>query len=180
MPGQLPNILIITFNPANELHKSMTCVAYATQVNLLRYKRTELPPSKFQRKQRKSFRSRPANHKYQQEDKQDERAPEAHRKFKHVHTSWEDRHNKCGDIQHTEGFRCPASRHQCKCHKFRHFSHLCFKKKQEAAYKKGSRNPKAHQLMVGKYSTEHPIDDQEHTSVTSSEDSFCLQMKVRH
>ena len=34
--------------------------------------------------------------------------------------------------------------------------------------------------MVGKYSTEGPIDDQADTSVTSSEDSFCLQMKVKH
>ena len=37
----------------------------ATQVNLLRHQRTELPPSKFQRKQRKAFRSRHVNHKYQ-------------------------------------------------------------------------------------------------------------------
>ena len=53
----------------------------ATLVNLLRHQRTELPPSKFQRKQRKAFRSRQANHKYQQEDKQDEREPQVQRKF---------------------------------------------------------------------------------------------------
>ena len=35
-------------------------------------------------------------------------------------------------------------------------------------------------LMVGKYSAESPIDDQTDTSFTSSEDSFCLQMKVKN
>ena len=73
--------------------------------------------------------------------------------------------------------RCPASRHQCKyCHKLEHISHLCFKKKQEVTCKRSSRNPKAHHLMVGTYSIEGPID----TSFTSSEDSLCLQMKVKH
>ena len=161
--------------------KQVSSELQATQVNLLRHQRTELQPSKSQRKQRKLFKSRQATHKYQQEDKQDGRVPHTHRKFKQVHTSQENRCNKCGDTPHIEGFRCPASRHQCKyCHKFGHFSHLCFKKKQESGYKRSSRKPKAHQLMVGTYSTEGPIDDQADTSFTSSEDSFCLQMKVKH
>ena len=160
--------------------KQMSSEPQAAQVNLLRYQRRELPPSKFQRKQRKSFRSRQASHKYQKEDKQDERVPHAPGKFKQVHASQEDRCNKCGDIPHIEGFRCPASRHQCKyCHKFGQFSHICFKKK-EYGYQKGSRNPKAHQLMVGRYSTESSLFDQAETSFTSSEDSFCLQIKVKH
>ena len=154
----------------------MSSELQATQVNLLRHQCTELSPSKFQRKQRKSFRSRQANHKYQQEDKQRERLPQVNRRFNE-----EDRCSKCGDTSHIEGFRCPASRHQCKyCHKFGHFNNLCFKKKQEAGCKRSSRNPKAHQLMVGKYSAEGPIDDQADTSVSLSEDSFCLQMKVKH
>ena len=74
-----------------------------------------------------------------------------------------------------------SNRHQCKyCHKCGHSSHLCFKKKQESGYKRSSRNPKAYQLMVGTYSTEGPIDDQADKSFISSEDSFCLQMKVKH
>ena len=151
------------------------------KVNLLRYQRTELPPSESQRKQRKSFRSRQANHKYQQEDKQDEGVPQAHRKLKQVHASQDDSCNKCRDTPHIEGFRCPGSRHQCKyCHTFGHFIHLSFKKKQESGYKGNSRKPKAHQLMVRKCSTEGPIDDQADTSFTSREDSFCLQMKVKH
>ena len=161
--------------------KQVSSEPQATQINLLRHQQTELPPSKSQGKQRKSFKSSQATHKYQQEDKKDERIPQAHRKFKQVNMSQEDRCNKCGDTPHIEGFRYPASRHQCKyCHKFGHYSHLCFKEKQESRYKRSSRNPKAHQLMVGTYSAEGPIDDQTDTSFTSSEDSFCLQMKVKH
>ena len=161
--------------------KQVSSELQVKQVNLLRHQRTELPPSKSQRKQRKSFRSKQANHKYQQKDEQDERVPQAYRRFKQVHTSQEDRCSKCGDTLHIEGFKCPASRHQCKyCHKFAHFSYLCFKKKQEYGYKRSSRSPKAHQLMVEKYSTEGPLDNQADTSFTSSEDSFCLQMKVKH
>ena len=152
-----------------------------TQVNLLRHQTAELPPSESQRKQRKAFKSRQANHKFQQEDEQDERVPQVHRKFKQVHTSQEDRCTKCGDTPHIESFRYPASRHQCKyCHKFGHFINLCLKRKQEFTYKRSPRSPKAHQLMVGKYSTEGPTDDKADTRFTSSEDSFCLQMKVKH
>ena len=156
--------------------KHVTRDPQATQIDLLRHQRTELPPHKSQRKQRKSFTSKQANHKYQQEDKQDERSSQNHRRF-----NQEDKCSKCGDTPHLEGFRCPASRHQCQyCYKFGHFSHLCFKKKQEAGHKRSSRQPKAHQLRVGKYSAESPIDNQTDTSFTSSEDSFYLQMKVKN
>ena len=152
--------------------KQVSSEPQATQVNLLRHQRTELPPSKSQRKQRQSFKPRQANHKYQEEDKQDERELQDHRRFKQVHVNQEERCSKCGDTPHIEGFRCPVSRHQCKyCHKFGHFSHLCFKRKPESGYKRSSRNSKAHQLMVGTYSAEGPIGDQTNTSFTSSEDS---------
>ena len=161
--------------------KQVSSELQATQVNLVRHQRTELPPSKFQRKQRKAFRYRQFNHKYQQEERQDEREPQLQRKFKQVHTSQKNRCSKFGDTPLIEGFKCPTSRHQCKyCHKFGHFSHLCFKEKQESEYNRRSRKPKAHQIMVGTYSAEGPIDDQTDTSFTSSEDSFCLQMKVQH
>ena len=153
----------------------------ATQVNLLRHQRTELPPANLKKK-RKAFRSKQTNHKYQQEERQDEREPQVQRKFKHVHTSQEDRCTRCGDTPHIEGFRCPASRHQCKyCHKFGHFSQLSFKMKQESEYKGSSRKPKAHQLMVGRYSTESSLSEQTDTNMSSSEEnSFCLQMKSKY
>ena len=106
----------------------------ATQVNLLRHQRTELPPSKFQRKQNKKYRARQAPNMHYQEDKYKERMPQAKERFHknpQEHTSPEDTCSKCGDTSHIEGFRCPASRFQCKhCHKFGHFSKLCYKKKE--------------------------------------------------
>ena len=89
--------------------KQVSNEPHATQVNLLRHQCTELPPTKFQRKQRKSFKSRPANPKYQQEDRYSERLPQANRKFKQAHTNEEERCNKCGDTPHIEGFRCPVA-----------------------------------------------------------------------
>ena len=63
-----------------------------------------------------------------------------------------DRCSKCGDSTHLEGFQCPAKRYQCKrCHKFGHFTSLCFMKGQpKQAYHK-SHKPKAIQLTAGQY-----------------------------
>ena len=94
--------------------KQLSNEQQATQVNLLRHQCTELPPTKFQRKQRKSFTSRSANPKYQQEDRYSERFPQANRKFKQAHTNKEERCNKCGDTPHIESFRCSMSGHHCK------------------------------------------------------------------
>ena len=152
----------------------------ATQVNLLRHQHTELPPNKFQRKQRK-FKPRPTNYKYQHEERKTDRLPQENEKSKQEHTNQQaDRCHKCGDTPHIEGFGCPMSRHQCKhCNKIGHFSHLCFMKKQENIYKKGSRNPKAYQLKIGRYSTEDSLYKQDDTDVSESEDSFCLQMQIK-
>ena len=150
-----------------------------TQVNLLRHQRAELPPSKFQRKQNKRYRARQTPNKPYQEDKYKERMPQTKESFHknpQEHTSPEDRCNKCGDTSHVEGFRCPASRFQCKhCHKFRNFIKLCYKKN-ESEYKKNTRQPKALQLMVGRASA---VCGQSDVSFSSSEDSFCLQMQVK-
>ena len=151
----------------------------ATQVNLLRHQCTELPPNKYQRKQR-IFKPRSNNHKYQQEERKNDILPQESEKFKQKHNNQEERCHKCGDTPHIEGFRCHVSRHQCKhCSKIGHFSHLCFKKKQANTYKKGSRNPKAYQLQVGRYSTDDSLYISDDTDVSESEDSFCLQMQIK-
>ena len=91
----------------------------------------------------------------------------------------EERCHKCGDTLHIEGFRCPASRHQYKhCSKTRHFSHLCFRKKQESTYKKNPRNPKSYQPQSGGYATVDSLYKQEDTDDSESKDSFCLQMQI--
>ena len=150
-----------------------------TQVNLSRHQRTELPPNKVQRKQNRRYRSRQVPNKHYQEDKYKERMPQDNGRFHknaQEHTSPENRCSKCGVTSHIEGFRCPASRVQCKhCHKFGHFSKLCYNKN-ESGYKKNTRIPRAHQLMIGRASA---VCDQLGASFSSSEDSFCLQMQIK-
>ena len=54
----------------------------------------------------------------------------------------EDRCHKCGDSKHIERFQCSACKYQCRnCHKFGHFSSLCYKKQE--SYKKRPREPTA-------------------------------------
>ena len=97
----------------------------------------------------------------------------------HERYSSEDRCSKCGDTPHVEGFGCPASRYKCKnCHKVGHFSSLCFKKK-ESEYKREPKQPRAHQLMVGRTSAQSSSYEQSDTCLRLCDDSFCLQMKVK-
>ena len=80
------------------------------------------------------------------------------------------------DTPHIEEFRCLASKFKCThCHKFGHFIKLCYEKK-ESEYKKNTRKPRAHQLMVGRASA---VCGQSDASFSSSDDSFCLQMQVK-
>ena len=150
--------------------KKMSSELQANQIHLLRHQRTDLPLSKFQRKQNKKFKQRQPSNKTYQEDKYRERRPQAKERFyknSQEHTSSENRCTKCGDSPHIEGFRCPASRFQCKhYHKYGHFSKLCFKKNGSEP-KNYIRKPKAHQLMVG---TASIIGDQSDTSYSSCED----------
>ena len=147
----------------------------------MRHQRTELPISKSQRKQNIRYKQRQSPNKNYQEDKYRERKHQATERFyknAQEYTSSENRCTKCGDSPHIEGFRCPASRFQCKyCHKYGHFSKLCFKQNESEA-KKNRRRPKAHQLMVGTASA--AIGDQSDASYSSSEDSFCLQMQAKY
>ena len=118
--------------------KQMASDPQATQVHLMRHQHTELPPNKFQRKQKKYLKSRQATNKHYQEGKQRERMSQVQRRNYNNHQahasqenySSEDRCNKSGDSALVEGFRCPARRYQCKnCLKLGHFSSLCYKKK---------------------------------------------------
>ena len=161
-------------------HIKMSCEPQANQINLLRHQRIDLPPSKFQRKQNKKFKQRQPQNKKYQEHQYRERKPQLKERFyknSQEHTSSENRCTKCGDSPHIEGFRCPASRFQCKnCHKYGHFSKLCFKKNGSEP-KNNIRKPKAHQLMVR---TASVIGDQSGASYSSSDDSFCLQMQTKY
>ena len=90
----------------------------------------------------------------------------------------DERCDKCGDSKHIEGFQYSACKYQCKkCHRFGHFSSLCYKKQE--FYKKRPRSPKAYQLTSGRLSAQdnsicsHPNDN------SSSDEPFCLQMKLQ-
>ena len=159
--------------------KKMSNEPHAFQINLLRHQRTELPPTKSQRKHNKRFKQRqPPNKKFSEDQYRNRKPQTKERSYSNSqeHTNTENRCTKCGDNLHIEGFRCHASRYQCQyCHKYGHFSKLCFKKN-GSDHKKNIRRPKAHQLMVGTAST---MDDQSYASYSSSEDSFCLQIQAK-
>ena len=112
------------------------------------YQLTELPPSIFQRKQ-KNISSLGKIHTSSSITMMKNRGQSVHKKYE-VHANPE-RCTKCGDSQHIDSFRCPASRHQCRnCHKYGHFSSLCYKKKEAFDKKRSleSRSPEAHQLRL--------------------------------
>ena len=55
-----------------------------------------------------------------------------------------DRCTRCGDTIHSKGFQCPARKFQCKvCHKFGHFTTVCYQKNQQSSSSFKSRKPKA-------------------------------------
>ena len=85
--------------------------------------------------------------------------------------------SKCGDSVHIEGFQCPAKKYQCKaCHKFGHFTSMCFQKKQ-APFK--HRKPKAHQIQAGSTHAHRSASYDHLDEDSTSEESFCLQLKVK-
>ena len=128
----------------------------AAQIHLMHHQCTELPPSKFWRKQKKHYKSRQdtSQQHYYNEEKQ--RGPPVHKQYE----ASPDRCQKFGDSQHIEGFRCPASKHTCRnCYKYGNFSNLCYKEK-EVFYKKRSLesgSPKAHQLQIGSVYVENSL-----------------------
>ena len=106
--------------------RQVTSNPQAAQIHLMHHQHTELLPRKFQRKQKKHFKSRQDTSKQHHYNDEKPRGPPVHKKYE-AHTNPDVR---SGDSQHVEGFRCPANKFHCKnCHKFGHFSSLCCKKK---------------------------------------------------
>ena len=87
-----------------------------------------------------------------------------------------DRCSKCGDSKHIEGFKGPAGKFQYKtCNKCGHFTSLCFKKKVSFM----SRTSKVYQLQAGVVYTQEDSICGQSGDLTSSDDSFCLQVKIQ-
>ena len=146
----------------------------AAQIQLMQHQCTQLPTGNYPRKKQHSTSSqKPQNCK----------TPE-------VPTSWKpsdmqrpdacsDKCNRCGDTIQAKGFQCPARKFQCKiCHKFGHFTTVCYQKSQGQHLSNSfqSRKPKAQQLHAGALYTLHDGDSSEYES--EIEDTFCLQMKI--
>ena len=90
-----------------------------------------------------------------------------------------DKCTRCGDTLHAKGFQCPARKFQCKiCHKFGHFTTVCYQKSQQPSSSFKTRKPKAQQLHAGALYTHHNAD-RSGSETSDTEDSFCLQMKIQ-
>ena len=137
----------------------------------MRYQHTYLPESKY--KKRKPFvKPRPPSQKNKTSDRQSHYKKSFY--DKNVYRNKE-RCQKCGDLNHIEGFECAAKKFQCKsCHKYGHFTNLCYQRK-PASFK--SRKPKAHILHAGAvYACDKSICSHLE-DCSSSDESFCLQVK---
>ena len=115
--------------------------AQATQTNLMHHQHTELPSGKYKKR-------KPPVKQKQVQHKNVEQTQTSHFKKSFdprlVHKN-KDRCNKCGDSAHLEVFQCPAKKFQCKaCHKFGHYTSLCFQKIQQKQAPYKHREPKAH------------------------------------
>ena len=121
--------------------KQVSGESQATQINLLRHQRTELPQHRYKKK-RSYTKLKPGNNKshghdqYQsqisQRNKADHKPATSHRLAPSNNFN---RCLKCGNTAHCEGFTCPAKKYQCKaCHKFGHFKANVSKKRQQSQY----------------------------------------------
>ena len=91
----------------------------ASQVNMLRHKRTELPKPKSQRGKRRGGGRGGKQPDYNQ-------IPHRQPQLKYKQNTSYNKCGKCGDTQHAQGFNCPARKFQCKkCRKYGHFTSLC-------------------------------------------------------
>ena len=144
----------------------------ATQIYLMRHQHTELSNGKY-KKWKPQAKPRPMQNK-----NAEQKQPSHYKKSFDPRSTYKqkDRCSKCGNSTHLEGFQCPAKRYQCKsCHKFGHFTSLCFMKgQQKQAYHKPHK-PKTHQLTAG---TIQAYDSQSESE--SSDNSFCLQLQIKH
>ena len=131
---------------------------------------TELPARNYN-KHKKLTKQRPQNHRLEQMAKKSLDLWKLEKQF--------DKCIRCSDTSHTKGLQCPAKKFQCKvCHKFGHFTSVCYQKNHQTSGTSIPRKHKAHQLRAGALYT---CQDADGTILEelSSDDSFCLQMTVQ-
>ena len=110
--------------------------------DLCEHQHTELLAGNYpKRKQSSTSRQKLQNHKFPDfptpQKPSDLQKPDIH----------SDKCTRCGDTLHVKGFQCPIRKFQCKiCHKFRHFTTVCYQKSQQPSSSFKTRKPKAQQL----------------------------------
>ena len=155
----------------------IACDLKAAQINLMRHQHTEISSEKH--KKRKPFvkPKQPSHKNVVQENPQVLSYNKKSFDPRNMHKN-KDRCSKCGDSNHVEGFQCPVKKFQCKaCYKFGRFTSLFYQKKQ-ASLK--STRPKAHQLQAGMVYVQEKTICGHSKEYSSSDVSFCLQIKVQH
>ena len=142
------------------------------QINRMHHQCTELSNGKYKKK------TSSAKQKQMQQKNVEQKPPNQYKKSSDPRLAHKnkDRCGKCGDSAHLEGFQSPVKKFQCKaCHKFGHYTSLCFQKTQQIQANYKHRKLTVHQVKAG---TIHAHDSNE--EVDSSDDSFCLQLKIQH
>ena len=146
----------------------------AAQVQLMHHQHTQLPARNFPRRKLNSTSGqKPQNHKTLD-------VPITRKTPNMLRLEGcSERCNRCSDTPHAKGFQCQARKFQCKiCHKFGHFTSVCFQKSQgqHSSNSFHARKPKAQQLRAGALYTLQ--DTGSSTDDSDIEEHFCLQMKV--
>ena len=143
----------------------------AAQIHLMHHQHTELLAGNYN-KHKKMTKQRPQNHRPTEQTSKksfDLQKPEKP----------SDRCIRCSDTSHTKGFQCPAKKFQCKtCHKFSHFTSVCYQMNHQTSGTSIPKKPKAHQLQAWALYT-HQDADGTILEESSSDEWLCLQMKVQ-
>ena len=146
----------------------------ATQINLIRHQRTELPTDRHNKKRRPT--GKPKQYKGPKNSASNMIKKSYDNKKPHRES---DCCNKCGDSIHVQGFQCPATNYQCKvCNRYGHFSSLCYQKNTQVHHKNSDRNPKVHQLHAGPMYAQDSTNNC-YSEESSSDKSFCLQLQAQ-
>ena len=146
----------------------------ATQINLMRHQRTELPINRHNKKRRPT--GKPKLHKTPESSATNQvKKPYDSRKTHKM----PDCCIKCGDSIHAQAFQSHAKKFQCKVgNKYGPFSSLCYQKKTLVHHKNSCRNPKVHQLYAGSMHAQDSSSDS-YSEDSSSDESFCLQLQIQ-
>ena len=145
----------------------------AAQIHLMCHQQTELPAGKYN-KQKNATKQKLQNHRPTE-------LQTSKKSFDLRSTNKQsDRCLICGNTMHAKGFQCPVKKFQCKvCHKFGHFTTVCYQKNQQTSNSFKPRKPRPHQLRAGALYT-YQDGDSDVSEESSMDESFCLQMKVQN